>query len=221
MTLSWILYLSALSVTTFASPVSSSFDFIIVGGGTAGCVLANRLSANPSISVALIEAGPTVFNDPRVLSINPAGPAWGTELDWNYTTTPQVYANNSILHYHAGRDVGGTSTINGMVYLRPTSEEVDSWSSLGNPGLTWDSLLPYYKKSEHLQLPTDPRALADTSYEADVHGFVGPVKVGWGNDLDPGQFGQAVNTTWHGSLLGFPGMLISIRATPQDLACGR
>lgn len=89
-----------------------------------------------------------------------------------------------------------------MVYLRPTSDEVDSWSSLGNLGLTWDSLLPYYKKSEHLQLPTDPRALADTSFEASVHGFVGPVKVGWGNDLDPGAFGQAVNTSWQS--LGFP-----------------
>lgn len=68
--------------------------------------------------------------------------------------------------------------------------------------MTWDSLLPYYKKSEHLQFPTDPRALADTSYVASVHGFVGPVKVGWGNDLNPGEFGQAINTTWQ--LLGFP-----------------
>ncbi|KAH0345137.1 putative glucose oxidase, partial [Aureobasidium melanogenum] len=198
MTFSWVVYLSALSTTAFASPVVNSFqyDYIIVGGGTAGCVLANRLSANPSISVALVEAGPTVFNDPRVYTPDPAGPAWGTELDWNYTTVPQIYANNSTLQYHAGRDVGGTSTINGMVYLRPTSDEVDSWSLLGNPGLTWDSLLPYFKKSEHLQLPTDPRALAETAYEPSVHGFVGPVKVGWGNDLNPGQFGHAVNTTW-------------------------
>ncbi|KAG9967372.1 putative glucose oxidase, partial [Aureobasidium melanogenum] len=203
MTLSWITYLSALSTTAFASPLSTfNYDYIIVGGGTAGCVLANRLSANPSISVALVEAGPTVFNDSRVFEPDPAGPAWGTELDWNYTTIPQIYANNSTLLYHAGRDVGGTSTINGMVYLRPTSDEVDSWSSLGNPGLTWDSLLPYYKKSEHLQLPTDPRALAETSYVASVNGFVGPVKVGWGNDLNPGEFGQAVNTTWQS--LGFP-----------------
>lgn len=112
MTLSWIIYLPVLSTTAFASP--ATYEYIIVGGGTAGCVLANRLSANPAISVALVEAGPTVFNDSRVLSPNPAGPAWGTELDWNYTTTPQIYANNSTLQYHAGRDVGGTSTINGM-----------------------------------------------------------------------------------------------------------
>lgn len=219
MTLLWIIYIAALSTSAFASPATSSFeyDYIILGGGTAGCVLANRLSANPFISVALIEAGPTVFNDSRVLSPNPAGPAWGTDLDWNYTTTPQIYANNSTLQYHAGRDVGGTSTINGMqfysgyrvlsdayigmVYLRPTSGEVDSWSLLGNPGLTWDSLLPYYKKSEHLQLPTDSRALADTSYDPSVHGFIGPVKVGWGNDLNPGAFGRAVNASWQS--LGF------------------
>jgi choline dehydrogenase-like flavoprotein len=90
-----------------------------------------------------------------------------------------------------------------MVYLRPTADEIDSWSALGNPGLSWDTLLPYFKKSEQFQLPTDPRphALAESSYEPDVHGFIGPVKLGWGNDLDPGQFGQALNITWHS--LGF------------------
>jgi choline dehydrogenase-like flavoprotein len=119
MTLSWFLHLSVLSTAVYASPLASSFeyDYVIVGGGTAGCVLANRLSADPSISVALVEAGPTVFNDSRVLIPSPAGPAWGTELDWNYTTIPQKYVNNSVLTYHAGRDVGGTSTINGMLPL--------------------------------------------------------------------------------------------------------
>ncbi|KAI4722227.1 choline dehydrogenase [Aureobasidium sp. EXF-10727] len=202
MTFWWTLCLSAFSTAAYASPLNSfEYDYVIVGGGTAGCVLANRLSAIPSISVALVEAGPTVFNDSRVYVPNPAGPAWGTELDWNYTTIPQVYANNSILQYHAGRDVGGTSTINGMVYLRPTADEVDSWSALGNSGLSWDSLLPYFKKSEHLQLPTQSNASAEASYEPSVHGFDGPVKVGWGNDLNPGEYGQALNTTWQS--LGF------------------
>ncbi|KAI4852799.1 choline dehydrogenase [Aureobasidium sp. EXF-8845] len=205
MIFSWFLHLSILSTAAYASPLNSfEYDYIIVGGGTAGCVLANRLSANPSISVALVEAGPTVFNDSRVLIPSPAGPAWGTELDWNYTTIPQKYVNGSVLTYHAGRDVGGTSTINGMVYLRPTAAEIDSWPALGDTGLSWDSLLPYFKKSEHFQLPTDPRprTLAEASYEPDVHGFVGPVKLGWGNDLDPGTFGQALNITWQS--LGFP-----------------
>jgi choline dehydrogenase-like flavoprotein len=116
MTFSWFLHLSVLSTAVYASPLFE-YDYIIVGGGTAGCVLANRLSANPSISVALVEAGPTVFNDSRVLITSPAGPAWGTELDWNYTTVPQQYVNNTVLPYHAGRDVGGTSTINGMISL--------------------------------------------------------------------------------------------------------
>ncbi|KAI5271522.1 choline dehydrogenase [Aureobasidium subglaciale] len=202
---SWLLYLPAFCIGTYASPLTSSvqYDYIIVGGGTAGCVLANRLSADPSISVALIEAGPTVFNDSRVLSISPSGPAWGTELDWNYTTIPQIHVNNAVLTYHAGRDVGGTSTINGMVYLRPTAEELDSWSVLGNHGYSWDSLLPYFKKSEHLQLPTEPRPFSEASYKAAFHGFAGPVKVGWGNDLDPAAgFGQALNTSFQA--LGVP-----------------
>ncbi|KAH0290982.1 choline dehydrogenase [Aureobasidium namibiae CBS 147.97] len=204
MTFSRFLHLSVLTVAAHATPLNAfEYDYIIVGGGTAGCVLANRLSASPSVSVALIEAGPTVFNDSRVLIPSPAGLAWGTELDWNYTTIPQAYANNSVLTYHAGRDVGGTSTINGMVYLRPTADEIDSWSVLGNTGFSWDSLLPYFKKSEHFQLPTDPRprAIAEASYESSVHGFIGPVKLGWGNDLAPGVFGQALNTTWQS--LGF------------------
>lgn len=90
-----------------------------------------------------------------------------------------------------------------MVYLRPTADEIDSWSVLGT-GLLWNSLLPFFKKSEHFQLPTDlrPRAFAEASYEASVHGFIGPVKVGWGNDLSPGAFAQALNTTWQS--LGYP-----------------
>ncbi|KAI5205093.1 choline dehydrogenase [Aureobasidium subglaciale] len=204
MTYSWLLCLTAFCIATYASPLTRSleYDYIIVGGGTAGCVLANRLSADPSISVALIEAGPTVFNDSRVLSVSPSGPAWGTELDWNYTTIPQVHANNAVLTYHAGRDVGGTSTINGMVYLRPTAEELDSWSVFGNYGYSWDSLLPYFKKSEHLQLPAEPLPLSKASYEANFHGFTGPVKVGWGNDLNPTGIGQALNTSFQA--LGVP-----------------
>jgi choline dehydrogenase-like flavoprotein len=98
---------------------------------------------------------------------------------------------------------GSLTQMPGMVYLRPTADEIDSWSALGDTGLSWESLLPYFKKSERFQLPTDtrPRALAEASYESSVHGFVGPVKLGWGNDLDPGAFGQALNTTWQS--LGF------------------
>lgn len=111
-----LLHLSVLWTAAYATSLNIlEYDYIIVGGGTAGCVLANRLSANPSVSVALVEAGPTVFNDSRVLIPSPSGPAWGTELDWNYTTIPQAYLNNKVLTYHAGRDVGGTSTINGLV----------------------------------------------------------------------------------------------------------
>lgn len=113
-------FISLLRLSAFYAAVEAvsstppfEYDYIIVGGGTAGCVLANRLSSNPSISVALIEAGPKVFNDSRVYAPDPTGPAWNTILDYNYTTTPQVYANNLTLQYHAGRDLGGTSTING------------------------------------------------------------------------------------------------------------
>ena len=91
-----------------------------------------------------------------------------------------------------------------MVYLRPTAEEIDSWSALGNTEMSWESLLPYFKKSEHFQAPTDPdpRTVAESAYEPNNHGFIGPVKLGWGNDFNPGAFGQALNTTWQS--LGLP-----------------
>lgn len=95
------------------SNASQEYDFIVVGGGTSGLVVANRLSEDPSISVAIIEAGESVFNNTNVTSTSGYGLALGTSIDWAYESTPQMYAGNKSQTLRAGRALGGTSTING------------------------------------------------------------------------------------------------------------
>ena len=95
-------------------PNKAFYDYVIVGGGTSGLVIANRLSENPAITVAVIEAGNSVLNSPNVTNTTTYGLSLGTSIDWSYPIEPQKYALNRTLVYHAGKALGGTSTINGI-----------------------------------------------------------------------------------------------------------
>jgi choline dehydrogenase-like flavoprotein len=92
---------------------SSSFDYVIVGAGTSGLVIANRLTEDPSVTVAVIEAGGDERDNPLVYDADAFGAALGTSVSWNYTTTPQAGANNRSMPFNYGRAWGGTSAING------------------------------------------------------------------------------------------------------------
>jgi len=97
------------------SSAVEDFDFIIVGGGTAGLTVANRLSELPSITVAVIEAGASVFNNPTVVNPDDFTAPSGTSIDWQYESTPQIFAAGQQIEYHSGKALGGTSTINGTI----------------------------------------------------------------------------------------------------------
>ncbi|MEK6422831.1 MAG: GMC family oxidoreductase N-terminal domain-containing protein [Burkholderia gladioli] len=129
--------------------LEGEFDYVIVGAGTAGCVLANRLSEDPDVSVLLLEAGGK--DDYHWIHI-PVGYLYcigNPRTDWLYKTQPEAGLAGRALSYPRGRVLGGSSSINGMIYMRGQREDYDDWARLtGDPGWAWDAVLPVFRRSE-------------------------------------------------------------------------
>ena len=124
------------------------FDYVIVGAGSAGCVLANRLSADPAIRVCLIEAGGADWYPWIHIPVGYFYTFDNPRTDWRFRTEPDAGLNGRSIKYPRGRVLGGTSSINGMVYIRGQAADYDGWRQQGNIGWSWNDVLPYFRKSE-------------------------------------------------------------------------
>lgn len=125
------------------------YDYIIVGAGSAGCVLANRLSANPTTRVLLLEAGPTDWNPLIHMPAGIARLANNKGINWNYSTEPEPALNQRRLWWPRGKTLGGSSSINAMCYIRGVADDYDRWAEATNdPRWSWENVLPYFLRSE-------------------------------------------------------------------------
>ncbi|CAB3863795.1 GMC family oxidoreductase [Achromobacter insuavis] len=132
--------------------MSDAVDYIVVGAGSAGCVLANRLSASGQHSVCLLEAGPPDRSPWIHIPIGYGKTMFHKVLNWGYYTEPDPNMLNRRIYWPRGRTLGGSSAINGLIYIRGQRRDYDDWAAAGNPGWSWDDCLPYFRKLENNDL---------------------------------------------------------------------
>ncbi|KAK5732634.1 hypothetical protein LTR17_010315 [Elasticomyces elasticus] len=177
--------------------VDRTFDYIICGGGLTGLTVASRLSEDPDIHVLVIEAGGDDHNDPRVYDVRTYGQAFDTHLDWNITSTPVPWQNNTRLDLVAGR-----TSINGASWTKGPSSQYDLLPLLSGDGSwAWESFNKYMLKAEHFSIPLPFMARRGALYNADYHGQAGPVDVSFASGIFAEPQQQAIEASqkvWKG-----------------------
>ncbi|KAG2141131.1 GMC oxidoreductase [Suillus bovinus] len=150
------------------------FDYIIIGGGTTGLVLATRLSENPSTSVLVLEAGSAHIDDATLLIPQQRWLFMGkAEYDWSFKTETQHHARDRVFTWPRGKGLGGSSAINNLLWNKPARQHIDAWGALGNDGWTWENFQAYSKKSERFVKPNHNTDVL--TYDTKLHGEHGPI----------------------------------------------
>ncbi|KAF6223696.1 hypothetical protein HO133_000539 [Letharia lupina] len=178
-----------MDASTSISLLQAEYDYVVIGGGTAGLVVACRLSENDHVKVIVLEAGNNHLTDPRINI--PAG--WsavlGSEVDWAFQTSAQAQVADShlgtkehlggrVLRHPQGRVLGGSSAINAEAFIAPSSTDLEAWEHLGNPGWNWQVMMPYYRKCYTLTAPASEVSehLGIDWIDEDVRGLSGPIQ---------------------------------------------
>ncbi|KAF7907957.1 hypothetical protein BELL_0439g00060 [Botrytis elliptica] len=168
----------ALLSTTAPFQTVQSYDYIIIGGGTAGLTIASRLSEDPQTSVLVLEAGADHSNDINVLAPGLyTGMYSNPEYDWNYKTVPQIHANNQVIAHPRGKQLGGSSAINFLYWTHTSQQDINSWGELGNANWSWEALDPFFKRSERFVSPSGvvEQDLQTGNIVTTLHGDNGPI----------------------------------------------
>ncbi|KFY28000.1 hypothetical protein V493_03134 [Pseudogymnoascus sp. VKM F-4281 (FW-2241)] len=210
------------------------YDFVVIGGGTAGLVVAARLTENANVNVGVLEAGPANIGDPMIMMPAMYAKAIGDpKYDWLHRTVPQKSANNYVMDQPRGKGLGGSSGINYQMYVRGCQLDYDDWEKLGNKGWGFQELLPYFTKHEHFDDPTcystEPNIPLETTYDAGLHGTEGPIHTSFSTWRPPlerewiaasktlGERMGSPTDAWNGDHMGVHHSLSTIDRSNGDL----
>ncbi|KOC08118.1 putative glucose-methanol-choline (gmc) oxidoreductase [Aspergillus flavus AF70] len=166
--------------------MDTAYDFVVIGGGTAGLVIVSRLSEDPSISVLVLEAGADLTADPRVNIPIFYAALLGSDADWKFQSSPQPGLNGRVLGLNQGKALGGSSSLNAHVFVPPFKGAVDAWEELGNPGWNWSKLKDYFSK-----VYSSPTVAQDAKENLAIEDWPGlneakgPIQTSFGNKTHP------------------------------------